>query len=73
MNYKNLFTFLTIGLISTFLLADNPGEDPVVEEAEVVESSETSVEQVIAEEAVPEEITENEDGAVVLEKVVVFA
>ena len=71
MNYKNLFTFLTIGLISTFLLADNPGEDPVVEEAEVVESSETSVEQVIAEEAVPEEITENEDGAVVLEKVVV--
>jgi len=71
MNYKNLFTFLTIGLISTFLLADNPGEDPVVEEAEVVESSETSVEQVIAEEAVSEEITENEDGAVVLEKVVV--
>jgi iron complex outermembrane receptor protein len=71
MNYKNLFTFLTIGLISTFLLADNPGEDPVVAEAEVVESSETSVEQVIAEEAVSEEITENEDGAVVLEKVVV--
>ena len=71
MNYKNLFTFLTIGLISTFLLADNPVEDPVVEEAEVVESSETSVEKVIAEEAVSEEITENEDGAVVLEKVVV--
>lgn len=71
MNYKNLFTFLTIGLISTFLLADNPGENLVVEEVEVVESSETSVEKVIAEDAVSEEITENEDGAVVLEKVVV--
>jgi outer membrane receptor protein involved in Fe transport len=74
MNYKNLFTFLSVGLLTTFLLADNPGEEPVVEEAEVVETSESSVEQVV-EQVVEEEtssgMTENEDGAVVLEKVVV--
>lgn len=70
MNYKNLFTFLSVGLLSTFLLADNPGEEPVVEEAEVVETSESSVEQVVEEET-SSEMTENEDGAVVLEKVVV--
>ena len=71
MNYRNLFTFLSVGLLSTFLLADNPGEEPVVEEAEVVEASESSVEQVVEEETSSEEISENEDGAVVLEKVVV--
>ncbi len=71
MYYKNLFTFLSVGLLSTFLLADNPGEEPVVEEAEVVETSESSVEQVVEEETSSEEITENEECAVVLEKVVV--
>ena len=71
MNYRNLFTFLSVGLLSTFLLADNPEKDPAIEEAEVVEASESSVEQVVEEETSSEEIIENEEGAVVLEKVVV--
>ena len=72
MNYKNLFTFLIVGLLSTFLLADNPGED-VVEEA--VSPDETSVEEVAAADDVSSDSagtsSANEEGAVVLDKVVV--
>jgi outer membrane receptor protein involved in Fe transport len=73
MNYRNLFTLFGVIFISTSLLADNPGEDEmVVAEPEVVEAEADTVEQVEAEEVVPaDEATETEDGAVVLEKVVV--
>ena len=73
MNYRNLFTLCGVIFISTSLLADNPGEDEmVVAEPEVVEAEADTVEQVEAEEVVPaDEVAETEDGAVVLEKVVV--
>ena len=73
MNFRNLFTLFGVIFISTSLLADNPGEDEtVVAEPEVVEAEADTVEQVEAEEVVPaDEVTETEDGAVVLEKVVV--
>lgn len=72
MNYKNLFMLFSVGLVSTFLLADNPGQDVVTEDA-VVEKVDESVEQVVNEEDVAssDEVVEGEDGAVVLEKVVV--
>ena len=62
----------SVGLVSTFLLADNPGQDVVTEDA-VVEKVDESVEQVVNEEDVAssDEVVEGEDGAVVLEKVVV--
>ena len=72
MNYKNLFMLFTVGLVSTFLLADNPGDEVVSEDA-VVETVDESVEEVVSEEDVAssDEAVESEDGAVVLEKVVV--
>ena len=72
MNYRNLFMLFTVGLVSTFLLADNPGDEVVTEDA-VVETVDESVEQVVNEEDVAssDEAVESEDGAVVLEKVVV--
>ena len=72
MNYKNLFMLFTVGLVSTFLLADNPGDEVVTEDA-VVEKVDESVEEVVNEEDVSssDEAVEGKDGAVVLEKVVV--
>jgi hypothetical protein len=51
MNYKNLFMLFTVGLVSTFLLADNPGDEVVTEDA-VVEKVDESVEEVVNEEDV---------------------
>lgn len=76
MNYKNTFVlFVGLMFISISLLADNPGENIVVAEPEV-EETDTS-EQVEAQEVTPsaEEVVPvdeaTEEGAVVLEKVVV--
>jgi outer membrane receptor for ferrienterochelin and colicin len=73
MNYKNLFMLFSVGILSTLLLADNPGDDAVNDEPVAVETAEESVEQVVAEEETSPagNATENEEGAVVLEKVVV--
>ena len=82
MNYKNLFTFLSVGLLSTFLLADNPGEDVVVVDnpnEDIVENASSQDETAVEEVVVPDDVasdnagtsSENEEGAVVLEKVVV--
>lgn len=76
MNNKNTFVlFVGLMFISISLLADNPGENIVVAEPEV-EETDTS-EQVEAQEVTPpaEEVVPvdeaTEEGAVVLEKVVV--
>ena len=76
MNYKNTFVlFVGLMFISISLLADNPGENIVVAEPEVEEtdtSEQVEAQEVTspAEEVVPvDEATE--EGAVVLEKVVV--
>ena len=71
MNYKNLFMLFTVGLVSTFLLADNHQEDVVTEDA-VVETVDESIEQVVNDEDVTssDEAVESDDP-VVLEKVVV--
>jgi hypothetical protein len=50
MNYKNLFMLFSVGILSTLLLADNPGDDAVNDEPVAVETAEESVEQVVAEE-----------------------
>jgi len=75
MNFRKLFTLslFSVIFISSSLLADNPGEDSVdINEPEAVEAEQETVEQVEAEEVVPaDEVTESEEGAVVLEKVVV--
>ena len=72
MKTKNLYLFLALGIFTFSVNADNPGED-VVEEA--VQQEEAVVEEAaIADDASSDSagsVTENEDGAVVLEKVVV--
>ena len=76
MNYKNTFVlFVGLMFISISLLADNPGEnivvaEPAVEETDTSEQVEAQEVTSPAEEVVPvDEATE--EGAVVLEKVVV--
>ena len=69
MKIRNLY-ILTLGIFTFSVSADNPGDVASVE----VASQEDSVEQVVADEAVSSEsdsTVESEDGAVVLEKVVV--
>jgi len=70
MKIKNLYIFLTLIIFTFSAYADNPGE--VV--SEEVATQEEAVEQVVSEEISSTETdtaVENEDGAVVLEKVVV--
>lgn len=69
MKIRNLY-ILTLGIFTFSVSADNPGDVA----SEEVASQEDSVEQVVADEAVSSEsdsTVESEDGAVVLEKVVV--
>ena len=69
MKIKNLYTLLALGIFSISMSADNPGE--IVEETA---PQEEAVEEVVTDESVSTDtdpVVENEDGAVVLEKVVV--
>ena len=69
MKIKNLYTLLALGIFSISISADNPGE--IVEETA---PQEEAVEEVVTDESVSTDtdpVVENEDGAVVLEKVVV--
>ena len=69
MKIKNLYTLLALGIFSISISADNPGE--IVEETA---PQDEAVEEVVTDESVPTDtdpVVENEDGAVVLEKVVV--
>jgi len=70
MKIKNLYIFLTLIIFTFSAYADNPGEVS----SEEVATQEEAVEQVVSEEISSTETdtaVENEDGAVVLEKVVV--
>ena len=70
MKIKNLYIFLTLIIFTYSAYADNPGEVA----SEEVATQEEAVEQVVSEETSSTETdtaVENEDGAVVLEKVVV--
>ena len=70
MKIKNLYIFLTLIIFTFSAYADNPGEVA----SEEVATQEEAVEQVVSEETSSTETdtaVENEDGAVVLEKVVV--
>ncbi|MDB3996869.1 TonB-dependent receptor [Gammaproteobacteria bacterium] len=75
MKTKNLYLFLALGIFTFSVNADNPGEDVVAEEA--VQQEEAVVEEAtatVADDASSDgaqSVGENEDGAVVLEKVVV--
>lgn len=70
MNYKNYLMLFNVVLLTSFLAADNPGEEPVVVNQEV-QSVQTD-EDVVSEETLPSsEPSENEEGVIELEKVVV--
>ena len=69
MKTKNLYLFLALGIFTFSVYADNPGED-FVEEA-VQEESVVEEATVVEDASTGSVATENEDGTVVLEKVVV--
>lgn len=74
MKTKNLYLFFALGIFTFSVYADNPGEDVVeeaVQEESVVEEATVEEASVVEDASTGSVATENEDGAVVLEKVVV--